>query len=437
MIEEKFPHSLAAERSVLGGMLLDSEHIETARSVVTQADFYRAGHRVVFDAILELRRRKTEADIVTVTAYLSQAQTLEDCGGAAYVASLIDGVPAAVNVPHYARVVKEHAIRRDLIEAGRRAIRAAENTAATVDEVLDEAEQALAALGREQTTDLIAGPQLAQEASAWLEEIQSRQGQGRMSGVRTGIPELDALTDGFQAGDLIVIGARPSQGKTALAMQFALECDGPCAFFSLEMRRNQLATRALAWLARVDGWALRRGRLTAGEYERVSRAMTTLSESGLAIDDASDLTVWNIRSKCRRWRAQHGLAMVAIDYLQLVTPAYDKRKQQNREQEVATMSRAFKGLAKDIGVPVLLLAQLNRQVEGRAESQPKLSDLRESGALEQDADIVMFLHRPGGKSVKDEGEANLIVAKHRSGPTGTVQVWWHPSQTRFAPMGSP
>jgi replicative DNA helicase len=184
----------------------------------------------------------------------------------------------------------------------------------------------------------------------------------------------------------------------------------------------------------VDGWALRTGRLLHEEYLRVSQALTALSESGLAIDDAADLSIWQIRSKARRWQSQHGLSLVVVDYLQLVTPSRDRRKQSTREQEVATMSRAFKGLAMDLNVPVIVLAQLNRQVEARAEAAPKLSDLRESGAVEQDADLVILLHRPSGKSVKDEGEAHLIIAKQRNGPTGVVETWWVPSQTRFGPM---
>ena len=430
------PHNLDAERSLLGGLLLNNEQIDHARDLVQARDFLRIAHGTVYASICDLIQRRMVADIVTVTDALRQAGTLEDTGGAAYVASLIDGSTPSINVPYYARIVKEHSIRRDMIAAARRLISAAELTDATAGELLEQAQTELVALGQADAGDLTAGPALSREAMAWLEDVQARSARGRMSGIPTGLPELDALTDGLQPGDLVVVGARPSQGKTALALQLALACDGPVAFFSLEMRKAQLATRALAWLAQVDGWALRRGLLTKPEYERVSKALESLASSGLAIDDASELSVWQIRSKCRRWKAQHGLSMVVIDYLQLVTPSRDARKGLNREQEVAAMSRAFKSLAKDVNVPVVLLAQLNRQVEGRSDSAPKLSDLRESGAVEQDADVVILLHRPGGKSVKDEGEAHLIVAKHRNGPTGAVPVWWQPSQTKFAPMPS-
>jgi replicative DNA helicase len=424
-------HNLDAERSVLGGMLVNAEQIETARGVLRAEDFFRVAHQRIFAAILVLHQRKLVADMVTVCDYLGQAGTLDDTGGAVYIAGLTDGVPSSVNVPYYARLVKAHAVKRELLKAAQ-AIIEATKTEIDAQEAIDLAESAIGSLAMQQPTDLQAGPVLAKEASALLEDIAARKNEKRLTGLSSGLPELDAMTDGFQPGDLVVVAARPSQGKTALALQLALACEAPAAFFSLEMRRAQLSIRALAWLARVDGWKLRTGRLdTAFEYERVSRAMTDLAESGLAIDDASDLTVWQIRSKARRWRAEHGLALVVVDYLQLVTPTRDKQKQQNREQEVARMSRAFKGLAKDLHVPVLLLAQLNRSAESRGEQPPKLSDLRESGAIEQDADVVIMLHRPNGASVKDEGEAHLIVAKHRNGPTGTVQTWWVPSMTAF------
>jgi replicative DNA helicase len=428
------PHNLEAERSVLGGVLVNNDQLEHVRDFLTAHDFFRGPHKVIWAGILEVVRRDMAADLVTLVDHLRQSGQLESAEGPAYIASLVDGVPLSVNVPYYARVLRAHTTRREIIATALRLIEAAQVTDTEAAELIDVAESQLTAIGTQQTTDLAAGEALSRDAMRWLEEVAAQRSHGRMSGVPSGLPDLDAMTDGFQPGDLVVIGARPSQGKTALALQLALACEGNTAFFSLEMRRAQLAARALAWLARVDGWALRRGLLRQDEYGRVSRALTSLADSGLAIDDASDLTVWQIRSKARRWKAQHGLALVIVDYLQLVTPARDKRKQTTREQEVATMSRSLKGLAKDVSVPVIVLAQLNRAVEGRADAVPKLADLRESGAVEQDADLVLFLHRPNGKSVKDEGEAHIIVAKHRNGPTGTVPVWWLPSQTRFAPL---
>jgi replicative DNA helicase len=425
--------NLDAEKSVLGGILVNHSQLELARGVVRTEDFFRVAHQKIFDACLVLSGRKITPDMITVSDYLTQSGDLEDCGGMAYISRLTDGVPSSLNVPYYARTVKEHAVRRELL-AATVTIADAVKSAEDVQAVIDGAESAIAAVAMQQPTDLQQGTTLALEASAWLEDVAARKSAGRMSGLTTGLQELDRLTDGFQPGDLIVIGARPSQGKTALAMQFALACEGKTAFFSLEMRRAQLSIRALAWLARVDGWALRTGRCTGLEYERVSKAMTQLSESGLAIDDASELTTWQIRSKARRWKAEHGLSLVVVDYLQLLTPSATKRQQRNREQEVAQMSRALKGLAKDVQVPVIVLAQLNRGVESRADAVPKLSDLRESGAVEQDADLVMFLHRPNGASVKDEGEAQILIAKHRNGPTGMVRTTWRPSMTRFDPF---
>jgi replicative DNA helicase len=424
-------HNLDAEKSVLGGILVNVEQFELARSVIRTTDFFRRAHQQIFDAILALHARKITPDMVTVSDYLASAGTLEDCGGASYIAGLTDGVPSSLNVPMYAQIVRSHAIKREALRAADLIIEAAKSEA-DAQEVIDLAEATTAALALQQQTDLHAGHVLAKEASALLESIAERKAQRRLTGLTSGLPALDEMTDGFQPGDLIVLAARPSQGKTALALQLALACEAPAAFFSLEMRRAQLSVRALAWLARIDGWALRTGRLHSADYAKLSHAMTELADSGLAIDDASELTVWQIRSKARRWKAAHGLGLVVVDYLQLVTPSRDKGKTTTREQEVARMSRSFKGLAKDLQVPVIVLAQLNRGVESRADAVPKLSDLRESGAIEQDADLVLFLHRPNGASVKDEGEAHIIIAKHRNGPTGTVQTLWIPAQTRFS-----
>lgn len=425
-------HNLDAEKSVLGGVLVNAEQLELARSILRTSDFFRRAHQQIWDAMLVLHGRRIVPDMVTVCDYLGQAGQLENVGGAVYVAGLTDGVHSSLNVPMYAQLVKAHAVKRDLLQAAQ-TILASTTTEMDAQEAIDRAEAAIANVAMQQQTDLQAGPVLAKEAITLLDDIAARKAEKRLTGLTSGLPELDAMTDGFQPGDLIVVAARPSQGKTALALQLALACEAPAAFFSLEMRRAQLSIRALAWLARVDGWKLRTGRLEVPQdYERVSRAMDALAGSGLAIDDASDLSVWQIRSKARRWKSQHGLGLVVVDYLQLVTPTREKGKQANREQEVAKMSRSFKGMAKDLQVPVILLAQLNRAAEARGDQPPKLSDLRESGAIEQDADLVMLLHRPNGASVKDEGEAHLIVAKHRNGPTGTVQTWWVPAQTRFA-----
>lgn len=428
------PHSIDAERAVLGAILLDNDALELAD--LRPEQFFRQAHQRLYRAMVELRRKGLAIDEVTLIEAMTASGELDTVGGSTYIAGITDGLTRSTNVPSYAKTVRRLATQRAIIHVSRALEKQAHDRDADENELIDFAESQLTAIAVQQQTDLVGGGQLASEAVKWLEDNAARAQLGRMSGVTSGLRDLDNLTDGFQPGTLNVIGARPSQGKTALALQFALSAGGPVAFFSLEMKRASLSARALAWLAKVDGWALKRGRLSDREYARLSSALDDLANSGLAIDDASEANVWQLRSKCRRYKAQHGLAMVVVDYLQLLTPPKDKRGQRNREQDVAAMSRSLKALAKDLHVPVLMLAQLNRAAEGRGDAPPKLSDLRESGAIEQDADVVIFLHRPGGKSVKDEGEALLILAKHREGPTGTVQTLWRPTMTRFDPYPS-
>jgi replicative DNA helicase len=429
------PHNLDAERSVLGAVLVDNDALDLVSARLKPEHFFRRAHADIYDAMLELRRRRQKFDVVYVAELLTTRQQLEDVGGLVYLSELLDGSFRGVNIVGYAEIVFQKAALRQVIEVSKSAIQSALAQDLPAEEVINKTEAELTRIAMHAAqSDLVGGQALSSEAMAWLEEVSARREGSRLSGISTGLVDLDLMTDGFQPGDLILVGARPSQGKTALALQFALSADVPTAFFSLEMGRAQLSARALAWLARVDGWALRKGLLSRPEYERVSKALTQLAESGLAIDDASEMNVWQLRSKARRWKAQHGLKMCVVDYLQLMTPTHDKRRQTTREQEVAAMSRSLKGIAKELQVPMIVLAQLGRKAEDRASEPPKLSDLRESGALEQDADLVIFVHRPNGMTVKDEGEAHLIVAKHRNGPTGTVPTWWVPSQTRFRPM---
>lgn len=424
------PHSLEAERAVLGGILIDNDRFEPAAAVLTGEMFFRTAHRRIWAALAALAARQSVLDLVTLREALERSGELEAVDGPAYMASLVDGVPRSTNVPHYAQIVRELHTRRALIQQAARLMEAAAHDDAEAGALLDAGVAGLMALSAQASPgDLVDGPRLASEAMAWLEDVQQRRGQGSVSGTTTGIRELDDMTDGLQPGDLIVLAARPSQGKSALALQLALAADGPCAFFSLEMSRAQLAARALATLGRVDGWAMRRGYLGREEQARVARAMDVLAESGLSIDDTSGQTVPQIRAKARRWQVSRGgLRLVVVDYIQLLKPA---TKSGNREQDVAEMSRGLKALARDLQVPVLALAQLNRAVEQQRDREPTLANLRESGALEQDADAVWFLHRPDGQSVAVEGPAKIILAKQRNGPVGSVEVTWTPSCTRF------
>lgn len=430
-----YPHDLDAERSVLGAILIDPPMLVPAQDAVSPSHFYRQAHRVMFEALQALGESKQALDAITLAGYLRDHGQLDLAGGPAYIGSLMDGVPRATNVEHYAAIVREKAIRRELLKAAQVLLESSYSPT-SVPDVIDAGIQSLMELsGSSAPGDLVDGNQLAREAEAWLDEMAKRRSDRKVAGVSSGLPALDAMTDGFQPGELIIVAARPSQGKSALALQFALAAEGPCAFFSLEMGRDQLAARAIALLGRVDGWAMRKGLLHRDEYERMATGFSQLRASRLWIDDTPRLSVSQLRSKARRLQITQGLAVVVVDYLQLMTPA-DRGKDANREQQVAGLTRGLKATAKELKVPVIALAQLNRATESSRDKEPTLANLRESGAVEQDADQVLFIHRSDGQSVAAEGDVRLMVAKNRTGPTGSVELRWFPSQTRFASQGA-
>lgn len=426
------PHNLEAERAVLGAILIDNPMLAEARQHVAGPHFFRKAHQVMFEALEALAESKQALDYLTLIAYLKDRDQLELVGGPAYVGSLTDGVPRATNVEYYAGIVHEKAVRRSLMAQARQLVAEADSSE-SVSQVIDAGIQALVALsGDAAPGDLVGGLQLAKEAEDWLDEMARRRANRQVPGVSSGLPALDAMTDGFHPGQLVILGARPSQGKSAAALQFALAAEGPCAFFSLEMSRDQLAARAIALLGRVDGWAMRQGRLTRPEFDRMGEGFRQLRESKLWIDDTPRLSVAQLRSKARRLQITSGLSLVVCDYLQLMTPASSHGKREsNREQEVAGLTRGLKQAAKELKVPVIALAQLNRATEASRDKEPSLANLRESGAVEQDADLVLFIHRADGQSVSQEGDVKLIVAKNRTGPTGHVELRWFPSETRF------
>ena len=429
-----YPHDLDAERSVLGAILIDPPMLVIAQESIGSKHFYRQAHRLIFDALQSLSDARKPLDFVTLAGYLRDRGQLDAVGGAAYIGALTDGVPRATNIEGYAAIVRDKAIRRDLLQAAQALLEASQSEAAVPD-VIDAGIQSLVELsGSASPGDLVNGAQLAREAYLWLEEMSQRRSDAKVAGVSSGLPALDHMTDGFQPGELVIVAARPSQGKSAIALQFALATDGPCAFFSLEMSRDQLAARAIALLGRIDGWAMRKGTLHKDEFARVSEGMERLAESKLWIDDTPKLSVSQLRSKARRLQITHGLSMVVCDYLQLMTPA-ERGKEANREQQVAGLTRALKATAKELKVPVIALAQLNRATETGRDKEPTLANLRESGAVEQDADTVLFIHRQDAQTVAVEGDVRLIVAKNRTGPTGGVDLRWIPSQTRFASQG--
>jgi replicative DNA helicase len=423
------PHSLEAERAILGAILLDNQELDTALAAgLRPEDFYRDAHQRIYRAVLGLHARQAGFDLVTMKDALERSGDLEHVT-VSYLASVLDGGVRTINMPHYLGLVQDAAARRALIREARRVIEQALAGEASAPAITDGAITRLLAVGQAGVSGLVEGPDLAREAVAYLEELAERRRDGRTSGVSTGFVELDDMLDGLQPGQLIVLAGRTSDGKTSLATQFAL-ASGSCAFFSCEMQRIELAVRQLAVLGRVDGWALRRGYLSRGESARVSEALSRLAECGVAVDDTAAITLAQIRARARQRQVRRGLRLIVVDYLQLLTADTGRKRDTTREQEVTSVSRGLKAIAKDLQVPVLALSQLNRAA--RADEEPTLSHLRESGAIEQDANIVLLLHRSGGQTAATAGDVQVIVAKNRNGRTGTVTLRWYPAETRFA-----
>jgi replicative DNA helicase len=434
------PYAPEAEISVLGGMLIDGDAVDKAMELVDDTMFYREGNRRVFRAMVRLARRGQVVDPVTLTEELKKTDDLESAGGMAYVGELLDAVPTAANIEYHARIVRERALLRKLIEASTSIIQDSyEPGERGVDEVLDVAEQRIFEVAQSHE----------RKGFVWIKKIlyptferieQLQAAKGGITGVSTGFYSLDEKTGGFQKSDLVIIAARPSMGKTALvtgiALHAAISHQVPTALFSLEMSKEQLVQRMLCSEALVDLGRLMRGRLTDDDYVRLAQAAGHLNTAPIWIDDSGSLTVLEMRAKARRLKAdQPDLGMIIIDYIQLM---HAHGKAENRQQEVSAISRGLKALSKELEVPILALSQLSRAPEQRADHRPQLSDLRESGSLEQDADLVMFLYRPEYYVPPMEaqekglvGKAELIIGKQRNGPTGVVDLYFRKESTRF------
>lgn len=421
------PQDLDAERAVLGAILVDNTGLHLAQSAgLTAEHFYRDAHRRVYRVLEALSARKSALDFVTVKYAL--AGDLDEVG-VSYLAGLVDGGIRGMNLPHYVALVQETSQRRALITQARAVIEQALAGEETAARVIDDAVAGFLRIGEHrQAGQLVEGAQLAKDAYAYLEALQQRRADRQTAGTPTGFVDLDALLDGFQPGHLIVLAGRTSEGKSALALQFAL-ASASCAYFSCEMERGELAIRELAVLARVNGWAMRRGLLSSREQAAVGRALDHLAEAGVAIDDTPAISLAQIRARARRRQVTVGLRLIVVDYLQLCA-AESKRKDQTREQDVAGIVRGLKALAMELKVPVVALSQFSRALE--TGKRPELHHLRESGEIEQAANVVLFIFRADGKTVADAGEVEIIVAKNRGGPKGTATLQWHPEQTRFA-----
>ncbi|MBI0293621.1 replicative DNA helicase [Streptomyces sp. PRKS01-29] len=432
------PQDLDAEQSVLGGMLLSKDAIADVVEVLKGNDFYRPAHETVYQAILDLYAKGEPADPITVAAELTKRGEIARVGGASYLHTLVQSVPTAANAEYYAEIVHERAVLRRLVEAGTRITQMGYAADGDVDEIVNNAQAEIYAVTEQRTSeDYLPLGDIMEGALDEIEAIGSRSGQ--MSGVPTGFTDLDSLTNGLHPGQMIVIAARPAMGKSTLALDFARACsikhNMPSVIFSLEMGRNEIAMRLLSAEARVALHHMRSGSMTDEDWTRLARRMPDVSQAPLYIDDSPNLSMMEIRAKCRRLKQRNDLQLVVIDYLQLMQSG-GARRPESRQQEVSDMSRNLKLLAKELEVPVIALSQLNRGPEQRTDKKPMVSDLRESGSIEQDADMVILLHREDAyeKESPRAGEADLIVAKHRNGPTATITVAFQGHYSRFVDM---
>ena len=435
------PHSTEAEQSVLGGLLLDNLAWDKCADLLTHSDFYRHEHRLIFAAIAKLIGATKPADVITVYEGLQSLGQAQDCGGIAYLNALAQSVPSASNVRRYAEIVRERAVLRKLIAASDEIATTAFNPQGQpVSQILDEAESRIFRIGEEGSRGGAGFQQMDKLVQALIDRVQELEQNGAedVTGIRTGFYDLDRMTAGLQKGDMIVLAARPSMGKTAFALNIAehvaVQEGLPVAVFSMEMGASQLALRVVGSLGRIDQQHLRTGRLRDDEWERLPEAASKLAEAPMFIDETPGLNPAELRARARRLARQYGgtLGLIVIDYLQLMSGSSNSCDE-NRATVLGEISRGMKALAKELQCPVIALSQLNRSVETRPDKRPMMSDLRESGAIEQDADVIMFIYRDDyyNKDSKEPGVAEIILAKQRNGPVGTVKMTFLRPLTRF------
>ncbi len=428
------PQNIEAEQAVLGAMLIKPEAITETQEILSADDFYREAHRIVYGAMEELFLHHDAVDLVTLTEQLRKTDQLDKVGGVRFVTALANSVPTAANVVYHARIVKEKAELRRLIDAATEIAGKAYEDSDDVENVMDEAEKKILAIAANQmkgTFEPISD--ILIHAIERAEELYEN--QGGLTGISTGFKDLDQLTSGLQPSDLVLVAARPSMGKTAFTLNIASYAalhESSVAFFSLEMSKEQLVQRMLCSEGGIDSQRLRTGQLADEEWDQLIATADRLSRAKIYIDDTPGITIMELRSKARRLKAEHGLDLVIIDYLQLMQ-GRASRNGDNRQQEISEISRSLKALARELKVPVVALSQLSRSVESRQVKKPMLSDLRESGSLEQDADIVMFLYREDyyDQDTENKNITDVIIAKHRNGPIDTVKLFFHKEFTRF------
>ena len=433
-LERSFPHNLDAEKSVLGAILINNENYYRVLESLKPEDFYLEAHRVIFRKMVDLIENSKAIDLITIQEELVRASQLEAAGGITYLASLLDGIPHLVHIEHYIEFIREKALLRQMVNAANKIMAECFDQAEPAEEILDRAEQSLFDLSeRRMRSGFVSVKEMELPATKLLEKLYTE--REMITGIASGFRDLDRLTSGLQRGDLVILAARPSMGKTALclnvAQHVALHKAEPVGMFSLEMSKEQLLMRMLCAEARVDAHKVRTGYLGKDDFRKLIDSLGRTTQAPMYIDDSSTLTVMEMRAKCRRLKAERGLSLIIVDYLQLMS-GYGRTE--NRNQEISGISRGLKALAKELNVPVIALSQLSRAPEQRqGDHKPQLSDLRESGSIEQDADLVMFIYREEVYKPSDEnaGLAELIIAKQRNGPTGTVKLAFLREFTRF------
>ncbi|MFC0525973.1 replicative DNA helicase [Pontibacillus salicampi] len=431
------PHNIEAEQAVLGAIFLEPQSIATASEVLMPEDFYRASHQRIYEAMLDLSEKGEPIDLVTTTTALSNVQTLEEIGGVSYLSDLANSVPTAANIEYYTRIVEEKSILRRLIKTATTIVTNGFASEDDIEGVLNDAEKSILEVAQRKNTGRFKNiKDVLIEVYDNIEQLHNRDAD--VTGVPTGFRDLDNMTSGFQKNDLIIIAARPSVGKTAFALNIAQNVATTTgenvAIFSLEMGAEQLVMRMLCAEGNIDASALRTGHLETEDWGKLTMAMGSLSNAGVFIDDTPGIRVNEIRSKCRRLAQEHGLGMILIDYLQLIQGSGNSKE--NRQQEVSEISRALKGLARELNVPLIALSQLSRGVEGRQDKRPMMSDIRESGSIEQDADIVGFLYRDDYYDQESERQniIEIILAKQRNGPVGTVELAFVKEYNKFVDL---
>ncbi len=428
------PQSIEAEQSVLGAMLLDKEAIAAATEILKPEDFYKEAHGAIFDAIVQIYNRSQPVDLITLSEQLKNTNILEEVGGVGYISDLANAVPSSSNIRYYAKIVEEKSLMRKLIGASSEILDRTYEGTEEVNDLIEMAEKRIFDISQGRSSEGFTPiSQVLLEAFDKIEQV--FQNKGQITGISTGFSDIDAKTSGMQKSDFILVAARPSMGKTAFALNIAqhvaVKEKKTVAIFSLEMSKDQLIHRMLSAETHIDSQKLRTGDLGENDWDRLANGMAILSEAPIFIDDTPGVGVMEMRSKCRRLKMEHGLDLILIDYLQLMS---GDRRSDSRQQEISDISRSLKALAREMDCPVVALSQLSRAPEARADHRPILSDLRESGAIEQDADVVMFLYRDEyyhlDTEEKNIGEVN--IAKQRNGPTGVVKLVWLGQFTKFA-----